>query len=81
MEAYRRLGQEVQTRVLGGPVGYCVTELGELNAIVSLWKYASFEDRLARRAEWARDQKWQAYLQEVRPMLKSMNNRLMTQVL
>lgn len=81
LDAYRRLGQEVQTRTLGGLMGYFVTEVGELNAIVSLWKYTSFEDRAARRAQLAADPQWQAYLEEVRPMLKTMNNRLMTQVL
>ncbi|MFM6991827.1 MAG: NIPSNAP family protein [Rhodoferax sp.] len=81
LEAYKTLGQEVQTKTLGGLVGYYVTEVGELNAIVSLWRYESFEDRQTRRAELAKNPQWHAYLAKVRPMLKSMNNRLMNQVI
>ena len=81
LAAYREMGQEVQTRTLGGLVGYYVTEVGELNAVVSLWRYSSFEDRQSRRAELAKNPQWQAYLAKVRPMIKSMNNRLMTQVI
>lgn len=82
MAAYRRSGgMELQTRILGGLVGYYATEIGELNAIVSIWRYESFEERLSRRAQLAAEPGWQAYLGEVRPMIKSMSNRLMTQLL
>ena len=81
LEAYRKTGQEVQTRTLGGLVGYYVTEIGELNAIVSLWRYDSFEQRQSRRATLAKDPQWQVYLAVVRPMIKSLTNRLMTQVI
>lgn len=81
LEAYRSSGHEIQTRTLGGLIGYYVTEVGELNAIVSLWRYESFEERQRRRSALAQDPQWQAYLAVVRPMIKSMNNRLMTQVI
>ncbi len=81
LRAYRAQGQEIQTRILGGLVGYFVTETGELNAIVSMWRYESFEDRLARRAQLAADAGWQHYLGVVRPMIASMSNRLLTQVI
>ncbi len=83
MAAYRRSGgMELQTRILGGLVGYCATEIGaELNAIVSLWRYDSFEDRLKRRALLAAEPGWQRYLDEVRPMIRSMSNRLMNRLL
>jgi hypothetical protein len=82
MAAYRRSGgMELQTRILGGLVGYYATEVGELNAIVSIWRYESFEERMRRRAELAAESGWQSYLAEVRPMIKSMSNRLMNQLL
>jgi hypothetical protein len=82
MAAYHRSGgMELQTRILGGLVGYYATEVGELNAIVSLWRYASFEERQTRRAQLAAEPVWQAYLAEVRPMIQSMSNRLLTQLL
>lgn len=81
LAAYRELGMEVQTNTLGGLIGYYVTEVGELNAIVSLWRYESFEQRQERRSKLAQSPQWIAYLNVVRPMIKSMHNRLMTQVI
>jgi len=77
-EVYKKLGQEVQTRVLGGLIGYFSSEVGELNVIISMWRYDSFEDRQRRRAELAAHPQWQAYLREIRPMIRSMENRLLT---
>lgn len=81
LAAYREFGMEAQTKALGGLIGYYVTEVGELNVIVSLWRYSSFEDRQARRAALARMPEWSAYLAMVRPMIKSMHNRLLSQVI
>ena len=53
LEVFRRDGLELQREHLGGLLGYFTTEVGELNAIVSLWEYASFEDRMRRRAALA----------------------------
>jgi hypothetical protein len=77
LAVYRRDEQELQTRILGGLQGYFTTEIGELNAIVSLWDYETFEERQRRRSLLAAEPAWQAYLSQVRPMIKSMSNRLM----
>ena len=78
-EAYRQSGAlDLQMKTLGKLLGYFVTEIGELNAIVHLWGYDSFEDRARRRALLAAEPVWQDYLVTIRPMLKSMNNRLLT---
>jgi len=77
MEVLRRDGLEVQTATLGGLIGYFTTEVGELNAIVSLWQYDSFEERQRRRALLSADAGWQNYLRQVRPMISSMSNRLL----
>jgi hypothetical protein len=75
--AYEAHGRELQIRILGGLIGYFATEVGELNAVVSLWDYDSFEERQRRRALLAAEPGWQAYLRAVRPMLSTMTNRLM----
>lgn len=80
LEIFHREGLDLQRNILGGLLGYFVTEVGELNAIVSLWEYPSFEERHRRRADLARSPQWQGYLTKVRPMIKSMNNRIMTRV-
>lgn len=77
LEVFRRDGLAVQRDTLGGLLGYFTTEVGELNAIVSLWQYDSFEERSRRRALLAGDQGWQNYLKQVRPMIATMSNRLL----
>ncbi|MDA7419186.1 NIPSNAP family protein [Xenophilus arseniciresistens] len=77
-EAYRATGaQELQARVLGRLLGYFVTEIGELNGLVHLWGYDSFEERARRRALLAQEPAWHDYLAQIRPMLQSMSNRLL----
>lgn len=78
LKAFRPEALEIQRNTLGGLVGYFSVEVGELNAIVSLWEYPSFEERAIRRARLAADPRWQSYLAVVRPMIRSMSNRLMT---
>jgi hypothetical protein len=77
-DAFEKLGREIQTETLGGFMGYYSTEVGELNAVVSLWRYASFEERQLRRGKLAGMGKWHEYLSIVRPMIRTMNNRLLT---
>ena len=78
LDLYRQSGAlDLQTKTLGRLLGYFVTEIGELNAVVHLWGYDSFEERARRRAALAGEPLWQDYLVKIRPMLKSMNNRLL----
>ncbi len=80
LEIYLQEGLHLQRDVLGGLLGYFTTEVGELNAIVSLWEYDSFEERQRRRLRLAQSSQWREYLKKVRPMIKTMNNRLLTRV-
>ncbi|WP_187625943.1 NIPSNAP family protein [Pseudomonas congelans] len=77
-EIYEQGARHLQQRILGGFLGYYTTEFGELNALVSLWKYDSIEERQARRAQLASEPEWLAFLAKVRPMIKTMNNRLLS---
>lgn len=81
MAVYRRHGQELQTRILGGLVGYFTSEIGELNAVISIWEYGSYEERQKRRALLAAEAGWHAYLGQVRPMIQSMSNRLLNRAI
>ena len=78
---FRRDGLDIQRSTLGGLIGYYVSEVGELNAIVSLWQYETFEDRQKRRAKLATEPQWQEYLKLVRPMIRTMHNKLMSPVI
>ncbi len=68
---------DLQRRILGHLLGYFTTEIGELNALVHLWGYDSFEERARRRALLGAEPAWQEYLVRIRPMLHSMTNRLL----
>lgn len=74
---YEAGAREIQANTLLGFLGYFSSEVGELNAVVSLWSYPSFEARLERRALLAQNERWKAFLVEVRPMLQRMENRLL----
>lgn len=75
---YEEQGLRPQTEILGDLIGYFAVEVGELNAVTSLWRYESFEQRLARRAVLAADPRWLAFMAAIRPMLARMENRLLT---
>jgi hypothetical protein len=77
MEPYRTIGLPVQREILGGLMGGYTTEVGELHALVHLWAYRSFEDRLERRARLAAHPQWQQCLAIIRPMIRTMHNRLL----
>jgi len=78
LQVYKTTGAlELQKRILGNMLGYFTTEVGELNALVHLWGYDSFEERARRRTLLGAEVSWQDYLKKIRPMLQSMNNRLL----
>lgn len=74
---YRIEGLDIQRGCLGDLIVHMTTEVGQLNAIVSLWRYPSFEQRQVRRAQLAAMPEWQAFLGKVRPMIQTMSNRLL----
>ncbi|AOH85256.1 hypothetical protein AWL63_16125 [Sphingomonas panacis] len=76
-ELYRNLGQAIQWRTLGSPLGYYATEVGDLNQIVHLWRYASFADRAARRSALWQDAGWLAFAEAISPIIMAQESRLM----
>lgn len=58
---YAAEGRAVQVEHLGEPVGYYVTEVGDVNQIVHLWQYTDMADRERRRAALEADPRWLAY--------------------
>jgi hypothetical protein len=76
-KTYEAEGFKVQLGHLVNMVGYYTTEVGDLNLIVHLWAYESFEDRLKRRAALGADPAWRAYLPKVAHLLVTQQNRIM----
>ncbi|MHA6691352.1 NIPSNAP family protein [Devosia sp. A449] len=77
LRIYETEGLSAQRPILGGFLGYFVTELGTQNQVVHLWGYESLDDRARRRALLAADPQWQNCLKQIRPMIMTMENRIM----
>jgi hypothetical protein len=78
LKAYETEGLAIQSNTLGRLVGYFVSEVGELNRVVQLWAFESFEDRQQRRAALAADARWRTFLGKVVHMVVSQRNELLT---
>jgi hypothetical protein len=75
---YGEKGLAVQKRILGRLVGYYSVESGELNQVIHLWAYESFEERAKRRAELWADKEWLAYVGEVGGLVLKQESRFLT---
>jgi hypothetical protein len=64
---------------LGEPYGYFVTETGDLNQFVHMWRYDSMADREQRRAAMYRDPRWNAYRADTgeRGLVTHQHNRIL----
>lgn len=80
MELYETFGKEPQTRHLGQPLAWLVTETGNPNQFIHIWVYENAGDREARRQAMQADPDWQDYLARSAELgaLVSQENRLMT---
>jgi len=58
---YATHGYPPQSRILGKPIFYGVTETGPVNTYVHIWVYESAGDREAKRAVLWADEEWLAY--------------------
>jgi len=79
---YEKMGKGPQTRHLGQPFAYLVTESGNPNQYLHIWQYENAADREKRRAAMQADPEWQAYLEESSKLgaLVSQQNALMKPV-
>jgi hypothetical protein len=80
LELYEKLGFKPQTKHLGQPVAFLVTETGPINTYIHIWAYESAADRETRRAGMQADPDWQAFLKASAEAgyLAGQQNQLMT---
>src|SRR4051794_17960930 len=71
LRLYEMKGLDIHKRTLGNLLGYFYTEIGNINQIVHLWGYESFEDRTRRRAELSTNDEWRSFLDSAMPLLES----------
>ncbi len=77
LAAYEDMAYPIAKQKLGKMLGYFYSEVGALNRIVHMYGYESFEDRLAKRAEIAKDSEWQAYVTKARSLLTAQENSIL----
>lgn len=77
LHIYATEGLPVQKEILGGFLGYFTTEIGVQNQLVHLWAYDNLEERRIRREKLAEQPAWQGCLSKIRPMIMTMENRIL----
>jgi hypothetical protein len=78
LAAYDEKGRAVQARILGDLVALMQPETGDLNQLVFLWRYESFEDRRLRRRALMEDAQFTEFRKAVRHLLVAQENQLLT---
>jgi hypothetical protein len=78
LASYEAEGLPLQKDALGQLVGYFIAEVGELNRIVQLWRFDSYEDRLSRRAALSANPQWRNFLGRTAVMVVRQRNELLT---
>jgi hypothetical protein len=77
LRVYHAEGREPQTDHLGHPVGYYISEIGPLNQIMTLWPYATLDERMEKRRALFQDAAWNAFLDKARPLLTTQESRIL----
>ena len=74
---YEEEGIPLQAEFLGGLVGAFTTDVGALSTYTTLWRYDSYAEREERRARLQADERWQAFLAKVQPLMHTQQNRIL----
>jgi hypothetical protein len=74
---YSRLGWPALEKHPQRLVGYFTGDVGAINELVHLWKFNDDADRRAFWAGLAGDAEFQAFVSQLRPLLKSQSNKLL----
>ena len=77
LKQYEEEGYAIQCEHLGEPIAWFTTEVGDLNEIVHLWKYADMADREARRAALEQDPRWNAYRSRAGDVVLAQRNSIL----
>lgn len=78
LRIYNEIGREVQVGLLGDLVSLLQPESGDLNQLVFLWRFDSFEARSSRRRQLLEDARFTEFRKAVRHLLIRQESRLLT---
>jgi hypothetical protein len=76
LKLFEQYGLPVQQRHLGDPLGYFVTEHGQLHQVVHMWGYESLADIEQKRAARNADPAWDDYMARTDGLVVSQENKL-----
>jgi hypothetical protein len=75
---YETEGIAIQAEELGGLIGAFTVDVGaQLSTYTHLWRYDSFEERIARRARLQARDDWKAFLAKIQPLIHTQANRIL----
>ncbi len=74
---YETEGIPIQKEILGNLIGWFTVDVGGLSTISAMWGYEDYADRERRRAILAADQRWQAFLPRLQPLIHTQQNRIL----
>jgi hypothetical protein len=74
---YRDEGISIQQEILGNLLGVFTTDIGALSTYTSMWGYESFGEREERRGRLQADERWQAFLGKIQPLIHTQQNRIL----
>tara|TARA_A100001011_G_C14313711_1_gene846891 strand:+ start:1157 stop:1471 length:315 start_codon:yes stop_codon:yes gene_type:complete len=77
LDIYNKEIRETHVSILGNQIGFFYTEFGDLNKVVHLYGYESFEDRDKRRAILAKNKEFLNYLTKVENIIVHMKNEIL----
>jgi hypothetical protein len=74
---YETEGYAIQTKYLGKPLGYYVSDIGPQNRVVHLWGYPDIAERARRRAAMEQDPEWLSYRAKSTEFFHNQENRIL----
>ena len=79
MDMFETWGLPIQNRILGKEafLGIYRTEIGNVNEVIHLWRYADAAERMAKRALLYADPEFMAYVAKARQLIVSQDVRLL----
>jgi hypothetical protein len=80
VQLYETEGIALQKEHLGNLIGWFTVDVGALSTVVSLWGYESAGEREERRTRLQADERWQAFLGRIQPLIHTQQNRILVPV-
>lgn len=74
LQIYESAALTVQREILGQLDGYFVSQIGELNQLIHMWSYPSFEERERRRSELFANEVFKVEAQKLYPLIQKQKN-------